>query len=257
MVNTKSIGLLGILLSSCTTETTEVPTEEIGRAISPPLKIVPLKTPPEDCSESDIPAYTRAMKEYQKEFSLSEEWTSWMIDHYDRYCRAFNIGNFYREQYQNTIFLSLNYYHDVSVPYTESYPEEEHEKDFERLIELTFPGYSVVAEFGREPEKSHGIVYLNAPGSSANRRQINLHYETIIGHEFGHFLGLSHHYDTIEEINQGKNMPPGEEKCVMDRNSSQYGSSDRAALNINLEIDNGKEIHELVTKILNKYPQDF
>ncbi|MDO8510629.1 MAG: hypothetical protein Q7S55_00525 [Nanoarchaeota archaeon] len=259
MANTKSMGLLGILLASCTAEVpAEIPMEEIGIAPGPPLEIVPLKTPPENCYEkNDILGYEQAMKEYQEKFNLSEEWVQWMIDHYDRYCRAFNIGNFYREEYQNTIILSLNYYNDVPVPYTELYPEEEHEKDFERLIELKFPGYDIVAEFGRDPEYSHGVVYLNAPGSSANRREIYLHYETIIGHEFGHFLGLHHHYGSIEEVGQGMNMPPGEEKCVMDRNSTQYGSSDRAALNINLEIDNAKEIDELLKKILDKYPEEF
>ena len=255
------MGLLGILLASCTAEVPrEIPREEIGSITHPPLKIKeiePLKTPPQYCYEkNDILGYEQAMKEYQEESNLSEEWKQWMVDNYGRYCQAFNIGNFYREEYQNKIFLSLNYYNDVPVAYTEPYPEEQHEKDFERLIELTFPGYDIVAEFGREPEQSHGVVYLNAPSSNANIREINLHYETIIGHEFGHFLGLYHHYDTIEEMGQGKNMPPGEGKCVMDRNSEQYGSSDRAALNIDLDIDNGKELHELLLEIIDKYPED-
>lgn len=247
---------LALVLTSCSAE---VPFgEDIGNLLNPALEIGPVKTPPEKCYKKGIPAYEQSMKEYQEEFDLSEEWLEWMVDNYNRYCRAFNVGNFYQEEYQNKIFLSLQYYNNTPVPYTGSYPKEEHEQDIERLLELTFPGYDIIAKFGRNPENSHGVVYLNAPQiSHADRKEIYLHYEAIISHEFGHFLGLIHHYDSEQEIGLGMNMPPGEEKCIMDLSSQEYGSADRAALTIDLDVNNAEEISALIKKINSKYPEDY
>jgi len=241
----RKIGLAAILLSGCAKGSIMESVEEAE----------PLKTPPNGCYASHLEKYNPAIEKYQEEYGLSEEWRQWMVDNPDRYCFPFAIGNFYQEEFDGTIVLSLNYYDGVPVPYTKPYPDNEHEKDFERLIELTYPGYDIVAEFGRDPEQSNGVVYLNAPEPShANRRKIYLHYETIVGHEFAHFMGMPHHYDTIDRAGEGDNMPPGEEVCLMDRTSNQLGISDRAALGIDPRIDNGKEIQDLVTEILNKYP---
>lgn len=245
---------LASLLSNCSPNAEN--DETAGVHQFPPLTEETKPLPPERCDE-DPTAYNRTAVDYEKEFNLPLNWSEWMINHYERFCLPFEKGNFYNENYDGRITLSLFYYNDTPVPYVEAWPEEEHEIDIERFLELSFPGFDFEAKFYRNQKTSDVIVYLNSPKSYISGRNVYLHYESIISHEIGHFLGLKHHYDDINEIGQGRNMPPGEEKCIFDRNDTQYGSSDRFALNLDLDVDNYAQIDALIKKINRKYPFDY
>ncbi len=71
--------------------------------------------------------------------------------------------------------------------------------------------------------------------------------EGIFNHEFGHTMKLQHHYDddTLETIF----MPPGETKCILDRNSYMWCSGCRTALGIPLDIDNAAAVADAMGKI--------
>src|SRR3989344_2184579 len=155
------------------------------------------------------------------------------------------------------------YYNNVPIPYKNPWPsEEEHMEDLEKLLELTFPSWNFVVDFGGEEslEKIQAYdtsVYLNAGINLGGAGSIFLDREGALQHEMAHELGLEHHYDVIENYGKGMNMAPGETRCLMDISSNQLGSPDRFATDISMHIDNGAKIKGLKKEINARYPDEY
>ena len=152
--------------------------------------------------------------------------------------------------------LAFNYHttpiaHDP--PWTS---EDEHMAALEAFANLAFPGYELdfVFEGGEISSYANVIAGIPANNSNVSGKSVNLYYESIFNHEFANFIGVAHHYDTLDEIGDGNHMPPGESCCIMDRNANQFCSACRTALHIPLDIDNESEIIAAGQVISSRYP---
>ncbi len=203
--------------------------------------------------------YDNNLLAYAQENGFAKDWSDWMIENYDRFCLAFDRGQFYEKYFDSKITMAVHYYDDQPLDYVTPWAtEDEHMADLEKLLNLAFPGKEFDLVFQGDKESSNGVIYLNYPGISiAGARNVYVHFETILSHEVGHFLGLHHHYENLDQIGQGMNMPPPGEKCIMDRNTNTYDSSCSAALKLDFGTDNSEQIHELAISILDRYPEGF
>src|SRR3989344_4338980 len=194
---------------------------------------------------------------------LPPDWPAWVNDNYDRFCRAFDLTEYNSQVKQKTVSVVVFYYNNVPIPYKNPWPsEEEHMEDLEKLLELTFPSWNFVVDFGGEEslEKIQAYdtsVYLNAGINLGGAGSIFLDREGALQHEMAHELGLEHHYDVIENYGKGMNMAPGETRCLMDISSNQLGSPDRFATDISMHIDNGAKIKGLKKEINARYPDEY
>ena len=98
---------------------------------------------PELCK--DQTSYNEAVELYQSHYQdlLSPSWSQWMIDNYDRFCRAFDTAHYYIMEKGKSVSLAVQYLNNNPPPYKKPWAsEEEHMSDLERLLELTFPSWN-------------------------------------------------------------------------------------------------------------------
>jgi len=229
---------------------------------------------PDQAYEEPVPLcvdktrYNSAVQEYYEESNFESKvlptaWPAWMGDNYGHFCKAFDLTQHNIQKKQKTVSVVVFYYQNVPITYKNPWPsEEEHMKDLETLLELTFPTWDFVVDFGGEESTEKILenditVYLNAGINLGGAGSIYVDKEGALQHEIAHELGLIHHYDDFKYYGQGTNMAPGETKCLMDISSNQLGSPDRFALDIPLQIDNGEKIKELKKEINARYPDEF
>jgi hypothetical protein len=133
--------------------------------------------------------------------------------------------------------------------------EHQHMEVLDEMATLAFPGLNFEFLYGADPATTDMLIEVGGLGgiSRAGGNQGYLYYETIFGHEFGHFLNIPHHYpgaDTSTQIF----MPPGEDKCVMARNSNQYCTGCKAAMHLNLDVDTSAGLAVITGDIMSRYP---
>jgi len=133
--------------------------------------------------------------------------------------------------------------------------EHEHMEALDRMAELSFPDLELDFLFGADPATTDMLVEVGGLGgtSHAGGNYAYLYYETIFGHEFGHVLNVPHHYPGAD-VSTTIHMPPGEDHCVMARNSNQYCSGCRAAMHLDLDADTSAELSAVGADILGRYP---
>jgi hypothetical protein len=126
----------------------------------------------------------------------------------------------------------------------------------EAMAEPCYAGYDFRFIFSGDTVSSYANVIAGIPtnNSHTSGKDVYLYYETIFNHEFAHIMRLMHHYDTEAETGLGRDMPPGKFRCLMDRNSNQFCSACRTALNVQLDVDNDAAINADVTEIMRRYP---
>jgi hypothetical protein len=133
--------------------------------------------------------------------------------------------------------------------------EHQHMEVLDEMATLAFPGLNFEFLYGADPATTDMLIEVGGLGgiSRAGGNQGYLYYETIFGHEFGHILNIPHHYpgaDTSTQIF----MPPGEDKCVMARNSNQYCTGCKAAMHLNLDVDTSAGLAVITGDIMSRYP---
>lgn len=180
-------------------------------------------------------------------------WASWMKSPQirERYAPVWEAS-----RTAPTTFKMAFRYGAEPVPYDPPWSSEtEHMKALAQLADLAFPGLRFDFLFGVPPESGDVNVTVRGFGDISNAlgTEVYLYYETIFAHEFGHILLVQHHY-----VNDNPSfpvfLPPGEEKCVMIRNSNRYCSGCSAAMHLDPAVDNGAKSAQVSAGILDRYP---
>jgi hypothetical protein len=205
------------------------------------------------CSDGAVEVtYEEHVSNNRQLYGKTAEWEEWMLANRGRY------ENAYLKSRDRPAVLDLAFRYD-STPIAYNPPwanEDEHMVAMESLAEPAFPGYNFDFTFQGNIGSAYANVVAGIPTitSHASGDTVWLYYETIFNHEFGHVMGIHHHYDTDAETGQGNHLPPGESKCIMDRNSNQWCSACRTALHLPLDVDNEAEISAAASNIILRYP---
>ena len=208
-------------------------------------------------------AYERRVAQFRDRYRKSSEWFDWMMDHQYRY----RDGAFLNSQsLPSQIDIAFRYYEEplhYDPPWSS---EAEHMNALRTLAEAMFEGYRFNFIFNGNTESSYANIIAAIPAegtladgtpyatSHASGKNMFLWYETIFAHEFGHIMGLPHHYDSIETMGDGLIMPPGDTRCEMDKTGPLFCSGCATALNIPLDADNSEAIRDAMTEIKRRYP---
>ena len=133
--------------------------------------------------------------------------------------------------------------------------EHQHMEVLDEMATLAFPSLSFEFLFGADPATTDMLIEVGGLGgtSHAGGNYAYLYYETIFGHEFGHILNVPHHYPGAD-ISTSIFMPPGEDHCVMARNSNQYCSGCMAAMHLDLDANTSAELSAITGDIISRYP---
>ena len=197
-------------------------------------------------------AYRCHVHHYKQTYGKSAAWEQWMLDNRSRYETVFTHAS------AAPAVINLAFRYDTTpIAYHPPWTDEaQHMTALKTLAEASYPGYHFVFQFGGDPVASYANVIAGIPSnaSHASGKEVYVYYETIFAHEFGHIMGVQHHYDTLPQIGAGNHFPPGEVGCLMDRNSNQYCSACRTALRIPLDANTDAAIGAAVSDIFHRYP---
>jgi hypothetical protein len=195
--------------------------------------------------------YEVQVRSFGARYGKSPDWVSWMLANRDRYALVFQAAH----ALPCPLPIAVTY--QAPLPYSPPWASEaEHMTALDQMADAAYPGYHFDFRFGVDPAScyAHAILGLPTNTSSTSGHTMSLHFETIFNHEFGHVLNLRHHYDTDAATGTGQHFPPGELGCIMDRNSQQFCSACRAAMNLPLDADNAAAADASSSAILDRYP---
>ena len=131
--------------------------------------------------------------------------------------------------------------------------EEEHLQAIKLMAELSFPGWEFILSFD-DPRAEFRVILGHASGSFVDHETIYLAQESVFSHEFGHLLGLSHHY-CVAGDDCKRNHPPGEGPCIMSRESLSWGPTEQFLLQLGpYRFDD--EIAAAADEIMRRYPMN-
>ena len=200
----------------------------------------------------NVDTYENVVGYYRERFGKTAEWEDWMLANRNRYETAFE-----RARSRPTTLQIAFRYDSAPIAYNPPWAsEDEHMAALETYAELVYPGYDFQFIFNGDTETSYANVVAGIPptnNSHASGKTVYLYYERIFNHEFGHLMGIYHHYDG-DNYFEAKYLPPGESECLMARNSSQWCSACRTALLMPLDVDNSVEIAAAGAVISDRYP---
>lgn len=197
-------------------------------------------------------AFQARIANYKATYGKSDEWEDWMIANGARYEAAFAASS----AKPATITISFKY-ETSPINYNPAWADEtEHMNVFATMAEGAYPGYNFNFVYEGNTNTSYANIIAGTAGTTsyAFGKNVYLYYETIFNHEFGHIMKLPHHYDSVGEIGFGNHMPPGDTKCIMDRNSTTFCSACRTALGIPLDITDTTDMDAAMSDILSRYP---
>lgn len=200
----------------------------------------------------NMDAYEWHVHDWRERYGKSAEWEQWMRDNRDRYIHAFNNAR----SAPDTLVIAFRY-DTAPVAYNPPWTSEtEHMGVLEAISEGCYIGYEFDFVFNGDTTTSYcnAIAGIPTNHSRAEGKTVYLYYEGIFIHEFGHVIGLPHHYDTDPEYGRGMHMPPGETLCLMDRRGNQLCSACRTALYIPLNVDNSAAVEAAIRNINSRYP---
>lgn len=197
-------------------------------------------------------SYEGQVATYKATYGKSDEWENWMLENRGRYESAFSASS----TRPGTLTLSFRY-DTTPINYSPAWTNEaEHMSALASLAEAAYPGYNFNIVFEGSTGSSYANIIAGIPtnASYAFGNNVYLYYETIFNHEFAHVMNIPHHYDSTGDIGDGQHMPPGETKCIMDRNSLTFCSACKTALGIPLNTSSASAIDAAMSNILSRYP---
>jgi hypothetical protein len=189
------------------------------------------------------------------DYSDDTQWRNWMIQRKDWWSQAYISG---RRSHEVRVYVR----YENPVLYNPPWSSEaEHFDALKHLANLQYPGWNFTflnyQEGAETSLKDHDIVaVLGHKGiSNANGRIIYLVYETIFAHEFGHTIGLHHHYCNDSGVDHcSEAYPPDEGLCIMDRNSASFGPTENNFLLLTTGERLDDKISIAMSNILDRYP---
>jgi hypothetical protein len=199
--------------------------------------------------------FVARIADYKATYGKDDAWEDWMLANASRYQAVFDTSR----AKPSTISIAWNY-EGTPVPYSPAWTDEnEHMTVFNTMAVGAFIGYNFDFQFGGNTSTSYANVIAGTVGTTSYQlgKNVYLHWETIFNHEFGHVMGVLHHYDTNDRIGDGDHMPPGETTCIMDRNSTLFCSACRTALGIPLDVMDTTAMDAAMSDILSRYPSGW
>ncbi|TSC84853.1 MAG: hypothetical protein G01um101413_237 [Parcubacteria group bacterium Gr01-1014_13] len=209
--------------------------------------------------EEILLGYEAEMAAYQAKIGMLPEWADWMLKRKNTWSRAYLSG---RHEHEVNVYVRYENPVLYNPPWTN---EAEHFATLKRLAELQFPGWSFTfLEYqpGMDADQLPGhdiVATLGGTGTSyGGGHKVYLVYETIFAHEFGHTLGLHHHYcgsgNEPGDHTCPEAYPPGEDECIMNRNSVSFGPTENTFLLLTTGERWDEEIATAMSNILDRYP---
>lgn len=206
--------------------------------------------------------YNNDVYNYQHEVGMSGDWWYWMLAKKSWWSKAYISPRRY-DDHNVTIYVR---YADPAHPivYTPAWSSEsDHFLALQYMAELQYPGwiFNFVPYYNgveNDLQGNDAIAILGGHDASyAIGHTVYLVYETIFGHEYGHTLGLHHHYCGSSSDHCEENFPPGEGLCLMDRTSVSFGPTENSFLLLTTRERKDDEINAAMTEILRRYPPNF
>lgn len=221
----------------------------LGAANRPRTNSIPIWVTAAPVPDSVTDQYDVQVKSFRARYGKNAAWETWMLDNRTRYQAA--LATALALPCPTTVAVTY------ATPFTYDPPWSSPAEHMARLAEVAegaFPNYRFQFSETADPATSYAHAILAHPGTSSGAGGVmQLHYETIVNHEFGHLMAIPHHYPGSDG-GSGLHFPPGENLCVMDRNSSEYCSACRTALNVPLDANNSAVIDAAAADILSRYP---
>jgi predicted Zn-dependent protease len=198
------------------------------------------------------PAYRARIADFKTLYGKDDAWESWMLANASRYDATFAISS------TKPSVLDISFrYETVPIAYNPPWANEaEHMMALTIMAEGAYVGYTFNFVFNGNTSTSYAnvIAGISQTTSYSLGKDVFLFFETIFNHEFGHRMGLLHHYDDVSQIGDGMHMPPGETTCIMDRNSTMFCSACRTALGVPLDVTDTTAMDMAMNDILSRYP---
>jgi hypothetical protein len=200
----------------------------------------------------DPDPYRVHVRHIKDTYSKTDAWEQWMLDNRSRYELVFR-----RARDRPASLVIAFRYETAAIAYDPPWSSEvEHMTAMKAFADLTYPCFDFEFAFGGDPANSYANAIAGTAShiSQAAGNTVFLYYETIFNHEFGHVMGVMHHYDQPDGSDAPAHMPPGETRCLMARNSNQWCSACRTALCIPLDVDREAAINAAGQEISRRYP---
>ncbi|HTK60343.1 MAG TPA: hypothetical protein VL283_04040 [Candidatus Baltobacteraceae bacterium] len=211
----------------------------------------PDSCPAPTIDEIVLSGYEAEARAFEIDNGLPDGWADWMIARKDRFAEAY-----VRARTDRRIRVEVRY--DIAITYDPPWAsEQEHLDALERMAELAYVGWDFSFSFD-DPEAEFFAVIGHSGGVSyADGDTVYLVWEGIFLHEFGHLLGIQHHYcDCCGQDQCEDQFPPGEGTCIMARTAASWGPAEQFALGLGQQRHDD-ETYAVITDINDRYPADW
>lgn len=204
--------------------------------------------PPPTIEEIVLAGYEAEAYAYEIDNGLPVGWAEWMIERKDRFA-----GAYVRARTDRRIRVEVRY--DVPIAYDPPWTDEgEHLRALERMAELAYVGWDFSFSFDDPAAEFFAVIGYSGDTSHQSGDTVYLIWEGIFLHEFGHVLGIQHHYcDCCGQDQCEEQYPPGEGTCVMARTAATWGPAEQFALGLGQQRHDAA-VEAAISDLNGRYP---